>query len=50
VVVVDTRAVEMEDSRLRMVVVEDPVVVDEDVRREEIDVEDATERGRGTGL
>ena len=39
-VVVDKRAVAKEDTE----------VVEEDVRREEIDVEDATERGSGTGL
>jgi hypothetical protein len=30
--------------------VEDTEVVEEDVRREEIDVEDTTERGSSTGL
>jgi uncharacterized protein (TIGR02271 family) len=49
-VVVDKRAVAKEEVRLRKDVVEDTEVVEEDVRREEIDVEDATERGRGTGL
>ena len=49
-VVVDKRAVAKEEIRLRKDVVEDTEVVEEDVRREEIDVEDATERGRGTGL
>jgi stress response protein YsnF len=33
--------------RLRKDVVEDTEVVEEDVRREEIEVEDATERGTG---
>jgi uncharacterized protein (TIGR02271 family) len=49
-VVVDKRAVAKEEVRLRKDVVEDTEVVEEDVRREEIDVEDATERGSGTGL
>jgi uncharacterized protein (TIGR02271 family) len=49
-VVVDKRAVAKEEIRLRKDVVEDNEVVEEDVRREEIDVEDATERGSGTGL
>jgi uncharacterized protein (TIGR02271 family) len=45
-VVVDKRAVAKEEVRLRKDVVEGTEVVEEDVRREEIDVEDATERGR----
>jgi uncharacterized protein (TIGR02271 family) len=45
-VVVDKRAVAKEEVRLRKDVVEDTEVVEEDVRREEVDVEDATERGR----
>jgi uncharacterized protein (TIGR02271 family) len=49
-VVVDKRAVAKEEIRLRKDVVEDTEVVEEDVRREEIDVEDATERGSGTVL
>jgi uncharacterized protein (TIGR02271 family) len=49
-VVVDKRAVAKEEIRLRKDVVEDTEVVEEDVRREEIDVENATERGSGTGL
>jgi uncharacterized protein (TIGR02271 family) len=49
-VVVDKRAVAKEEIRLRKDVVEDTEVVEEDVRREEIDVEDSTERGSGTGL
>ena len=48
-VVVDKRAVAKEEVRLRKDVVEDTEVVEDDVRREEIDVEDATERGSGTG-
>ena len=46
-VVVDKRAVAKEEVRLRKDVVEDTEVVEEDVRREEIDVEDGTEQGRG---
>jgi stress response protein YsnF len=34
--------------RIRKDVVEDTEVVEEDVRREEVEVEDDTERGRGT--
>ena len=49
-VVVDKLAVAKEEVRIRKHVVEDTEVVEEDVRREEIDVEDATERGRGSGL
>jgi uncharacterized protein (TIGR02271 family) len=45
-VVVDKRAVAKEEVRLRKDVVEGTEVVEEDVRREEVDVEDATERGR----
>jgi uncharacterized protein (TIGR02271 family) len=47
-VVVDKRAVAKEEVRLRKDTVEDTEVVEEDVRREEIDVEDGTERGSGT--
>jgi uncharacterized protein (TIGR02271 family) len=43
-VVVDKRAVAKEEVRLRKDVVEDTEVVEEDVRREEIDVEDGTSR------
>jgi uncharacterized protein (TIGR02271 family) len=49
-VVVDKRAVAKEEIRLRKDVVEDTETVEEDVRREEVEVEDATERGSGTGL
>jgi uncharacterized protein (TIGR02271 family) len=49
-VVVGKRPVVKEEVRIRKDVVEDTEVVEEDVRREEIDVEDATERGSGTGL
>src|SRR5215216_4467123 len=48
-VVVDKRAVAKEEVRLRKDVVEDTEVVEEDVRREEVEVEDATERGSSTG-
>jgi uncharacterized protein (TIGR02271 family) len=43
-VIVDKRAVAKEEVRLRKDVVEGTEVVEEDVRREEIDVEDDTER------
>ena len=43
-VVVDKRAVAKEEVRLRKDVVEGTEVVEEDVRREEIDVEDDTTR------
>ena len=49
-VVVGKRAVAKEEVRIKKDVVEDTELVEEDVRREEIDVEDATERGSGTGL
>jgi uncharacterized protein (TIGR02271 family) len=49
-VVVDKRAVAKEEIRLRKDVVEDTKTVEEDVRREEVEVEDDTERGSGTGL
>ena len=49
-VVVDKRAVAKEEIRLRKDVVEDTEVVEDDVRSEEIEVEDATDRGSGTGL
>jgi uncharacterized protein (TIGR02271 family) len=47
-VVVDKRAVAKEEVRLRKDVVEDTEVVEEDVRREEVEVEDDTERGSST--
>ncbi len=47
-VVVDKKAVAKEEVRVRKDVVEDTEVVEEDVRREEVDIEDATERGSGT--
>jgi uncharacterized protein (TIGR02271 family) len=43
-VVVEKRPVAKEEVRIRKDVVEDTEVVEEDVRREEIDVDDATER------
>jgi uncharacterized protein (TIGR02271 family) len=46
-VVVDKRAVAKEEVRVRKEAVEDTEIVEEDVRREEVDVEDANERGRG---
>jgi uncharacterized protein (TIGR02271 family) len=46
-VVVDKRAVAKEEIRVRKDVVEDTEVVEEDVRREEVEVEDNTERGTG---
>ncbi|HVD45029.1 MAG TPA: PRC and DUF2382 domain-containing protein [Rubrobacter sp.] len=49
-VVTDKRAVAKEEIRVRKDVVEDTEVVEDDVRREEIDIEDATKRGSGTGL
>jgi uncharacterized protein (TIGR02271 family) len=44
-VVVEKRPVVKEELRIRKDVVEDTQVVEEDVRREEIDVEDETTRG-----
>ena len=43
-VVVEKRPVVKEEVRIRKDVVEDTEVVEEDVRREEIEVEDQTER------
>jgi len=48
-VVVDKRAVAKEEVRVRKDAVHDTEVVEEDVRREEVDVEDGTERGQGIG-
>ncbi len=45
-VVTDKRAVAKEEIRVRKDIVEDTEVVEDDVRREEVDIEDATERGR----
>jgi uncharacterized protein (TIGR02271 family) len=45
-VVVEKRPVAKEEVRIRKDVVEDTEVVEEDVRREEIDVDDQTTRGR----
>jgi uncharacterized protein (TIGR02271 family) len=47
-VVVDKRAVAKEEIRLRKDVVEDTEVVEDDVRREEVEVEDSTKRGSST--
>ena len=49
-VVVEKRPVVKEEIRVRKDVVEDEEVVEEDVRREEIDVDDQTERGSGGRL
>jgi uncharacterized protein (TIGR02271 family) len=46
-VVVEKRPVVKEEVRIRKDVVEDTEVVEDEVRREEVEVEDATERGRG---
>jgi uncharacterized protein (TIGR02271 family) len=48
-VVVEKRPVVKEEIRIRKKVVEDTEVVEEDVRREEVDVEDQTERGHPAG-
>ena len=47
-VVVHKRPVLKEEVRIRKDVVEETEVVEEDVRREEVEVEDETERGLGT--
>jgi uncharacterized protein (TIGR02271 family) len=47
-VVVHKRPVLKEEVRVRKDVVEETEVVEEDVRREGVEVEDDTERGRGT--
>ena len=46
-VVVEKRAIAKEEIRVRKDVVEGEELVEEDVRREEVDVEDHTERGGG---
>jgi uncharacterized protein (TIGR02271 family) len=46
-VVVNKRAVVKEEIRVRKDVVEDEEIVEEDVRKEEVDVEDQTTTGRG---
>jgi uncharacterized protein (TIGR02271 family) len=46
-VVVEKRPVAKEEVRIRKDVVEDTEVVEEDVRREEVDIDDATERRLG---
>jgi stress response protein YsnF len=45
--VVDKRAVAKEEIRVRKDVVEDTEVVEEDVRREEVEIVDDTRRRRG---
>jgi uncharacterized protein (TIGR02271 family) len=44
-VVVEKRPVVKEEIRLRKEVVEDEEIVERDVRKEEVDVDDQTERG-----
>jgi len=44
-VVVEKRPVVKEEIRLRKEVVEDEEVVERDVRKEEVDIDDQTERG-----
>jgi uncharacterized protein (TIGR02271 family) len=46
-VVVEKRPVVKEEIRIRKDVVEDTEVVEEDVRREEVDIDDATEQRLG---
>jgi uncharacterized protein (TIGR02271 family) len=48
-VVVEKRPVVKEEIRIRKDEVEDIEVIEEDVRREEIDVEDRTEQGNPAG-
>ena len=48
-VVVDKRAVVKEELRIKKDVVQDEEVVEADVRKEEIDIDDGTERGQGLG-
>ncbi len=48
-IVVEKRPVVKEEIRLRKDVVEEEELVEEDVRREEVDIEDQTERGRDVG-
>jgi uncharacterized protein (TIGR02271 family) len=48
-VVVEKRPVVKEEIRVRKNVVEEEEVVEEDVRKEEVDVEDRTERSKGSG-
>ncbi len=43
-VVVEKRPVAKEEVRIRKEIVEDSEVIDEEVRREEIDIDDATDR------
>jgi uncharacterized protein (TIGR02271 family) len=46
-VVVEKRPVVKEEIRIRKHVIEDEAIVEEDVRREEVEVVDETERGAG---
>lgn len=48
-VVVEKRPVVKEEMRIRKKVVEDEEVVEEDVRKEEVEIDDQTERGQGLG-
>ena len=48
-VVVEKRPVVKEEIRVRKDVVEDEELIEEDVRKEEIDIDDRTERGRSIG-
>ena len=43
-VVVEKRPVAKEEIRIRKEIVEDSEVIEEEVRREEIDIDDATDR------
>ena len=43
-IVIETRPVVMEELRLRKEVVEEEEVVEQDVRKEEVDIDDQTER------
>ena len=48
-VVVDKHPVVKEEVRVRKDVAEDEEVIEEDVRREEVDIDDVTTTGRGSG-
>lgn len=48
-IVVEKRPVVKEEIRLRKDVVEDEEIVEEDVRKEEVEIDDRTERGQGFG-
>jgi stress response protein YsnF len=47
--VISKRVVVKEEIRLRKVVVEDEELVEVDLRKEEVDIEDTTGRGAGRG-